>query len=461
VHTYAPDAELFSEAGAELLFRLPLSCSAVFPSLLRALGGEEGRRLGIQSFGISMTTLEEVFLKIAKDEQRRQQQPPNELLSLTPHQALDVADPLDQTNRTTFPLDASAHSPLHGTLRGRETTRKPFPTAAGTAQVCDMELPTIHQSPSDTPPNPSDAPPSRSSTLCVSLSSHPWVLEAWRLWEQLRQLLWKRAIVARRDVKGLCFQVLLPAVVIALVLLILTIKPRMAGPSIPLDLGLYAPYGSSETFYSSADTNASSPTFSLLSSQDTSRTSYRYVDSGGSYNTSELLLQRYYDHGSDARLGALIFGDRVLLNLTVDFPVLKGSLPAVEETVLSVAEASVFEGLTSPAPGIIAYEGPVTIPFSTQDSSAQVSQSPCQGQLDQMGPCSSIFLSCVSVRQTLLTSAVQAINGNANVSVNSPEAVGNFVDGLLQTLNLTGNQTTGHTQITGDRCRRKYSDVQN
>jgi hypothetical protein len=57
VRSHVPEAELFSEAGAELLYRLPLSCAPVFPQLLKALD-LQGERCGADSFGISMTTLE-------------------------------------------------------------------------------------------------------------------------------------------------------------------------------------------------------------------------------------------------------------------------------------------------------------------------------------------------------------------------------------------------------------------
>jgi ATP-binding cassette subfamily A (ABC1) protein 3 len=57
-----PTARLESAVGAELSYTLPSESSAAFPALFTLL---EDRRveLGIDSFGASITTMEEVFLK--------------------------------------------------------------------------------------------------------------------------------------------------------------------------------------------------------------------------------------------------------------------------------------------------------------------------------------------------------------------------------------------------------------
>ena len=65
VQKQTPSAKQTSSAGAEIAFQLPSACSAEFPSLLRALD-QQGRAIGVDDFGISVTTMEEVFIKIAR-----------------------------------------------------------------------------------------------------------------------------------------------------------------------------------------------------------------------------------------------------------------------------------------------------------------------------------------------------------------------------------------------------------
>eukprot|EP01065_Artemidia_motanka_P007592 TRINITY_DN137_c0_g1_i12.p1 TRINITY_DN137_c0_g1~~TRINITY_DN137_c0_g1_i12.p1 ORF type:complete len:1800 (+),score=711.39 TRINITY_DN137_c0_g1_i12:86-5401(+) len=63
-----PKVELLSAAGSELIYRLPTSATSQFSALFRTLE-EEGAALGIGEFGVSETTLEEIFLKIASDDE--------------------------------------------------------------------------------------------------------------------------------------------------------------------------------------------------------------------------------------------------------------------------------------------------------------------------------------------------------------------------------------------------------
>jgi hypothetical protein len=58
-------------------------------------------------------------------------------------------------------------------------------------------------------------------------------------WRQLHTLLHKRWTIARRDRKGFFFQVVLPVLLIVLVLLVLTIDVRLAGPPIRMNAALY------------------------------------------------------------------------------------------------------------------------------------------------------------------------------------------------------------------------------
>ncbi|TYZ62891.1 hypothetical protein PybrP1_006990 [[Pythium] brassicae (nom. inval.)] len=63
---FVPDARCLSNFGSEAVLQLPAASSGAFPGMLQALD-EQLRPLGVVQYGISVTTLEEVFLRIARD----------------------------------------------------------------------------------------------------------------------------------------------------------------------------------------------------------------------------------------------------------------------------------------------------------------------------------------------------------------------------------------------------------
>lgn len=62
VKSFIPEATIKSEVGMELTFQLPEKYSHVFEPMLRKLETDE-TSYGLTGYGISMTTLEDVFLK--------------------------------------------------------------------------------------------------------------------------------------------------------------------------------------------------------------------------------------------------------------------------------------------------------------------------------------------------------------------------------------------------------------
>ncbi len=64
VQKHVPAAEMYSNVGAELSYRLPLAASAKFPNMFDALDSKLSA-LGIETYGVSVTTMEEVFLQVA------------------------------------------------------------------------------------------------------------------------------------------------------------------------------------------------------------------------------------------------------------------------------------------------------------------------------------------------------------------------------------------------------------
>jgi len=65
VQSHVSTAELLNDVGTELSFQLPFSASAKFPALFENIEKDQDS-LGLESYGVSVTTLEEVFIKITR-----------------------------------------------------------------------------------------------------------------------------------------------------------------------------------------------------------------------------------------------------------------------------------------------------------------------------------------------------------------------------------------------------------
>ncbi|CAE7581813.1 Abca4, partial [Symbiodinium sp. CCMP2456] len=66
IHSHCSRAELLSDVGTELTYRMPFEESGNFPKLFESLETRP-ESYGIQLFGVSVTTLEEVFLRVGRD----------------------------------------------------------------------------------------------------------------------------------------------------------------------------------------------------------------------------------------------------------------------------------------------------------------------------------------------------------------------------------------------------------
>jgi hypothetical protein len=68
VKTHIPSAEVVSSAGTEISLTLPLEASAQFATLFAGLEDRK-EELAVEEYGVSVTSLEEVFLRLAGDEE--------------------------------------------------------------------------------------------------------------------------------------------------------------------------------------------------------------------------------------------------------------------------------------------------------------------------------------------------------------------------------------------------------
>ena len=69
VKSFVPKTEQVTDVGAELSFILPASSAPSFPVLFSRLDMDKVP-LGIEGFGVSVTTMEEVFIKVGEDQSK-------------------------------------------------------------------------------------------------------------------------------------------------------------------------------------------------------------------------------------------------------------------------------------------------------------------------------------------------------------------------------------------------------
>ncbi|NWR07545.1 ABCA1 protein, partial [Paradoxornis webbianus] len=207
IQKLVPGSRLVEDIGHEVLFVLPYSGArdGAFGELFRELDAHLGE-LGISSYGISDTTLEEIFLKVAKDT------------------ALDT----DTTGKTPHPCSGGGECPCQHPVPPRPTCHEPLarPLSAPAAEE----------------PRETDLLRGAAGQACGRVRG--WALTC----RQLRALFTKRMLHARRSTRGFFAQIILPAVFVCIALLFSLIVPPF-GKYPPLQLQPWM-YGQQFTFFS-------------------------------------------------------------------------------------------------------------------------------------------------------------------------------------------------------------------
>ncbi|XP_020590496.1 ABC transporter A family member 1 isoform X2 [Phalaenopsis equestris] len=208
VRHHVPTAECISDVGSEVSFRLPLASSSLFVNMFREIesrmrrpDNEDNSRFvendcGIESYGISVTTLEEVFLKVAG-------------------QRLDEVDfhqyqkGLENSSTAGYQVSQSTHFGL-SVSKGYWVHTLGFFRRLFCAirHILSLIISTIF------------------GFAVFSLTKICSCVIRPVFWMHLKALFIKRAISARRDRKTVAFQLLIPAIFMFLGLLFLRIKPH-------------------------------------------------------------------------------------------------------------------------------------------------------------------------------------------------------------------------------------------
>ncbi|XP_042167959.1 phospholipid-transporting ATPase ABCA1 isoform X2 [Oncorhynchus tshawytscha] len=199
IFKHVPAARLVEDLGHELTYVLPYEAAkgGAFVELFHEID-DRLSDLGISSYGISDTTLEEIFLKVAEDSG----------------------------------VDAAELPNSDGTIPARRHRRHAF----GDHQSC------LKPFTEDDAFDFNDSEESRETDwLGGSDGKGSYQVKGWRLIrQQFVALIWKRFLYARRSRKGFFAQIVLPAVFVCIALVFSLIVPPFGKyPSLELEPGMY------------------------------------------------------------------------------------------------------------------------------------------------------------------------------------------------------------------------------
>eukprot|EP00467_Chlorarachnion_reptans_P011068 CAMPEP_0114538360 /NCGR_PEP_ID=MMETSP0109-20121206/30099_1 /TAXON_ID=29199 /ORGANISM="Chlorarachnion reptans, Strain CCCM449" /LENGTH=2283 /DNA_ID=CAMNT_0001722369 /DNA_START=209 /DNA_END=7060 /DNA_ORIENTATION=- len=263
-----PSATVVNVAAGEVSMRLPLKAVSQFAALFDALESNK-RRLGVSGYGVSITTLEEVFIQVCRggtlgedalsrpgspiavmrskaDEGKKQhgshgnaRKYKSRMDSKRKTRDEDISERVDtQTGEELTETDDEAA--MIGEVRpgGLITGEASEANAVPIREKSDAKINADNQDDSE------QGDGKRVTHPLGTNSSFEVFVEEIQVWgsefgRNLSMLWWKRAICAVRDLKALSYELLVPILTICLVLLILKLNVNPAGPSILLNAGLY------------------------------------------------------------------------------------------------------------------------------------------------------------------------------------------------------------------------------
>jgi ATP-binding cassette subfamily A (ABC1) protein 3 len=193
IRTAVPDVLPLSNIAAEASFRLPFAAAPQFGELFDHFDAHKAA-LGIDSYTIAVTTLEEVFLRVAREQHEG-------LSAAVPSPELSVSAPLDlQEGCPEIAVDLAAGSCDLAVIHGRASPS------------CGAPMPVV--SPSNNEPalllSPAKADV-RFQDVRVSGEAQRGTFV-----RHVRALLWKRFLNARRDRRVWCWTLLYPLAVLLL-----------------------------------------------------------------------------------------------------------------------------------------------------------------------------------------------------------------------------------------------------
>ena len=269
VKSVIPGTSQLRQSGKESVFRIPRGEERKLPALCDAM---DTARDFVSAYGVQNSSLEEVFLRLAEsedfDEERQESQEGN-------------SDKLSKGDEET------AFASVDHDSAGK---------SGGVADMPDEE-------------NKLQEILKNSSPLSSS--------------QQIGLLYWKRVVTQRRDRCGFVFLVVVPTIVIAMVLAVLTINPRFVGPGIELTPDLYSVVvgEASETgVIFGGDSNFSD--FEFLSNSLSDQypfMQFERIPNSTSTDISQFLLENIAEQDFPPRFGSFVQNDEIRLRVNINW----------------------------------------------------------------------------------------------------------------------------------------------
>lgn len=221
VHRHVPSAMCLSDVGTEISFRLPLSSSSSFEGMFREIENcilestlespSYSEKLpGIESYGISVTTLEEVFLRVSA-------------------QSFDCEDIIEDNVSHRVSGGALSEGSLSSIAKQTLDFNFPFKllswVGCSLATVCCLVLNLLW---------------SVINSVVVKFCCFGMITSS-TFWKHCKALFIKRAVCARRDRRTIMFQLFIPAIFLLIGLLFLKLKPHPDEDSITLTSSYFNP----------------------------------------------------------------------------------------------------------------------------------------------------------------------------------------------------------------------------
>ena len=338
---HIPEAELLSCAGDELAYRLPFFAAPRFGALLTHLDGAKGE-LGVGSYGMSVTSMEEVFLRLAQgDEVTGGATAPIPAPAPSPSRYYNKISPVSEAERPTSAGSVASQSRVEVELEpvsamppnaeGRTylpiSNRQPAARLAlhNTSSIISSSPPASPpvSPPASPPASPPVSPPASSpagdATDADADAPSSGARTPPSFIKQLSVLLQKRWTCAKRDRRAMVTQQVLPLGLVALTLLILTVEDPRVGPALKMHAGIFQRYrwnalapDPPTEFVSTAPQSTE-----LLRQMNTSALVWHHVNAPDSLNLSHYLLDTYNSHVREIRMGAGAVADTIFLNVHV------------------------------------------------------------------------------------------------------------------------------------------------
>ena len=245
---YVAKSEVLSDVGAEIAFRLPFEAASEFVQMFRQLDARK-QELFISQYGISVTTLEEVFLKVAErtdDDISGTGRLPSGRSSAREKMSLEQLNNKTTTagNRSvSFDMDSVVVNAEGGAVeKGAETAGGDFVAVPSFTDV-DVESDRLHSR--ALLKESRDAAGGDEDYACIE-NDTPAVVFV----KHFNALLMKRIIYGKRDKQMFCCQMVLPVLLVTFGLGILLLIPNLTQPDLILSPSKLNPgYATTENNY--------------------------------------------------------------------------------------------------------------------------------------------------------------------------------------------------------------------